>query len=106
MQATSSTNWRERLDDKKIIDGSILFSIIVSIAIVALGGWLTQFELAHTPADDIGFFYEWQLAEATAWGQLTAWVGFCNSPIADLGHDLCMHNAPIASAIIARPCDL
>jgi hypothetical protein len=76
MQATSSTNWRERLDDKKIIDGSILFSIIVSIAIVALGGWLTQFELATPPADDIGFFYEWQLAEATAWGQLTAWLGF------------------------------
>jgi DNA-binding transcriptional regulator of glucitol operon len=76
MQATSSTNWRERLDDKKIIDGSILFSIIVSIAIVALGGWLTQFELATPPADDIGFFYEWQLAEGNCLGAVNSMVGF------------------------------
>lgn len=69
-------NQANRMTDEKIVDASIIFSIIICIGIVAMGGWLLQFELATPPADDIGFFYEWQLAEQTYWGQLTAWLGF------------------------------
>ena len=62
------------LDDKQIVNGSIVFSVLLCAAIVAMGGVLSQFEIIPHPDD--GFVYEWQLLEPTAWGQLTAWLGF------------------------------
>ncbi len=61
-------------DARQVVNGSILFSVLLCVAIVAMGGVLSQFELIPHPED--GFVYEWQLAEQTAWGQLTAWLGF------------------------------
>jgi len=63
-----------RLADKQVVNGSIIFSVLLCVAIVAMGGILTQFEIIPMPED--GFVYEWQLAEQTAMGQLTAWLGF------------------------------
>ncbi len=63
-----------RLDAKQAVNGSIIFSVLLCIAIVAMGGALTQFELIPFPDDPL--VYEWQLAEQTAGGQLTAWLGF------------------------------
>jgi hypothetical protein len=63
-----------RWNDKKIVNGSIIFSILLCVAIVAMGGILTQFEVMPLPEDDL--IYEWQLAAATSMGQLTAWLGF------------------------------
>lgn len=65
---------RTGLRDKQVVDGSILFTVLLCAAIVAMGGALSQFEIIPHPED--GFIYEWQLAEQTAWGQLTAWLGF------------------------------
>jgi hypothetical protein len=62
-------------DGKQIVNGGIIFSLIICGAIIALGGWLTQFKLAVEPAND-PLFYEWQLATKTSLGQLTAWLGF------------------------------
>ena len=74
---TSPDNTPGRLpDDRFVVDGSIVFSVLLCLAIIALGGWLTRFTLATPPADDIGFFYEWQLATPTSLGQLAAWLGF------------------------------
>ena len=63
-----------RLEDKQIVNWSIVFSIGLCVAIVAMGGLLTQFEIIPHPDD--GFVYEWQLLNPTALGQLTAWLGF------------------------------
>ena len=61
-------------DARQVVNGSIIFSALLCVAIVAMGGVLSQFELIPHPED--GFVYEWQLNEQTAWGQLTAWLGF------------------------------
>ena len=63
-----------RLDAKQIVNWSIVFSVLLCAAIVAMGGALSQFEIIPHPEDPL--VYEWQLAEQTAWGQLTAWLGF------------------------------
>lgn len=53
---------------------SIIFSVVMCLAIVALGAWLTQYELATPTADP--FFYDWKLAEPSALSRLTAWLGY------------------------------
>lgn len=63
-----------RLDAKQVVNGSIVFSVLLCAGIVAMGGVLSQFEIIPHPDDPL--VYEWQLAEQTAWGQLTAWLGF------------------------------
>ena len=63
-----------QLRDKQVVNGSIIFSVLLCVAIVAMGGILSQYEIIPMPEDP--FVYEWQLAEQTAWGQLTAWLGF------------------------------
>ena len=63
-----------RLKGEQIVNWSLIFSVLLCAAIIALGGALSQFEVIPLPED--GFVYEWQLAEPTAWGQLTAWLGF------------------------------
>ena len=63
-----------RLDDKQVVNGSIIFSVLLCVAIVAMGGLLSQFQIIPLPED--GFVYEWQLLEPTAMGRLTAWLGF------------------------------
>ncbi len=67
--------WYQRVTDAMIADWSIAFSIVVCLGIVALGVWLTRYELATPPAND-PFFYDWQLAEPTFLSRATAWVGF------------------------------
>ncbi len=64
----------QQLDGKQMVNWSIVFSVLLCVAIVAMGGVLSQFEIIPHPED--GFVYEWQLAQPTAWGQLTAWLGF------------------------------
>ncbi|MCY4020816.1 MAG: hypothetical protein OXG39_15495 [Chloroflexi bacterium] len=63
-----------RIDAKQAVNWSIVFSVLLCAAIVAMGGVLSQFEVIPVPDDPL--VYEWQLAEQTAWGQLTAWLGF------------------------------
>lgn len=63
-----------RFNDKQVVNGGIIFSILLCIAIVAMGGVLTQFEIIPLPDD--GFVYEWQLAQPDQIAQLTAWLGF------------------------------
>lgn len=63
-----------RLSGAQIVNWSLIFSLLLCAAIVAMGGVLSQFEIIPLPEDPL--VYEWQLAEQTAWGQLTAWLGF------------------------------
>ncbi len=63
-----------RLDAKHIVNGGIIFSVLLCAAIVAMGGVLAQFEVIPLPED--GLVYEWQLAESSSWAQATAWLGF------------------------------
>ena len=63
-----------RLNGAQMVNWSIIFSLLLCVAIVALGGVLSQFEIIPLPDDPL--VYEWQLAEQTAWGRLTAWLGF------------------------------
>lgn len=63
-----------RFDDKQVVNGGIIFSILLCVAIIAMGGVLTQFEIIPLPDD--GFVYEWQLLERDNMAQLTAWLGF------------------------------
>lgn len=65
---------RLSLNGEQMVNWSLVFSIFLCAAIIAMGGLLSQFEIIPHPDD--GFVYEWQLAEQTAWGQLTAWLGF------------------------------
>jgi len=62
------------LTGERIVNWSLIFSVLLCAAIIAMGGLLSQFEIIPHPDD--GFVYEWQLAEQMAWGQLTAWLGF------------------------------
>ncbi len=63
-----------RLTGAQIVNWSLIFSLLLCAAIVAMGGVLSQFEIIPLPEDPL--VYEWKLAEQTAWGQLTAWLGF------------------------------
>ncbi len=63
-----------RLTGAQIVNWSLIFSLLLCAAIVAMGGVLSQFEIIPLPEDPL--VYEWQLAEQTDWGQLTAWLGF------------------------------
>ncbi len=63
-----------RIDAKQAVNWSIIFSLLLCVGIVAMGGLLSQFEIIPFPEDPL--VYEWQLAEQTSWGQLTAWLGF------------------------------
>ena len=63
-----------RVTGAQAVNGSLVFSLLLCAAIVAMGGALSQFEIIPLPEDPL--VYEWQLAEQTAWGQLTAWLGF------------------------------
>ncbi len=63
-----------RIDAKQVVNWSIVFSALLCVVIIAMGGVLSQFEIIPHPDDPL--VYEWQLAEQTAWGQLTAWLGF------------------------------
>jgi len=63
-----------KFNDKQVINWSIIFSILLCVGIVAMGGVLTQFEIIPYPED--GFVYEWKLATPNAMAQLTAWLGF------------------------------
>ncbi|MCE2473146.1 MAG: hypothetical protein J4G18_14905, partial [Anaerolineae bacterium] len=58
----------------QIVNWTLIFSLLLCAAIVAMRGVLSQFEIIPLPDDPL--VYEWQLAEQTAWGQLTAWLGF------------------------------
>jgi len=62
------------LSGERIVNWSLVFSALLCAAIIAMGGVLSQFEIIPLPED--GLVYEWQLLEQTAWGQLTAWLGF------------------------------
>jgi hypothetical protein len=63
-----------RINDKQVVNGGIIFSVLLCVAIIAMGGVLSQFEIIPYPED--GFVYEWKLLEPTAIARLTAWLGF------------------------------
>lgn len=67
---------RNNLNGQRAVDYGLIVTVLVCLGIVALGTWLLRFELATPPADDIGFFYEWKLAEPTFWSRATIWIGF------------------------------
>lgn len=66
----------QKVDAKRTADFGIIFSVLISLGIIALGTWLLRYELATPPGDDVGFFYEWQLANPTFWNSATAWIAF------------------------------
>jgi hypothetical protein len=82
MQATQSAE--PRLNDRQIVNGGIIFSVLICLAIIGLGASQLQFTLAQVPADD-PLFYEWQLAVPNVWAQLTAWLGFAFHQLAIWG---------------------
>lgn len=63
------------LNDKQIVNGGIIFSLIVCLAIILLGNVLIGFELRPQPAND-ALFYEWQLANPSYWAQAAVWSLF------------------------------
>jgi len=65
-----------QIADRKALDWGIIFTVIISLSIVAIGVWLTNYELAAPDPEMGGFFYEWQLANPTFWSRATAWVGY------------------------------
>jgi hypothetical protein len=66
----------KNVSDRAAVNIGIILSTIACLAILLLGTWLLQFELAVQPAGDVGFFYEWQLANPTFLTRATAWLGF------------------------------
>jgi glycosyltransferase involved in cell wall biosynthesis len=65
-----------QISDRKALDWGILFTVLISLSIVVIGVWLTNYELAAPDPEMGGFFYEWQLANPTFWSRATAWVGY------------------------------
>lgn len=63
-----------QISDQQATNWGIIFSVVASLAVLALGTWLLQFELA-TP-DGNAFFYDWKLAEPTFLSRASAWLGF------------------------------
>jgi len=61
--------------DKQSTNWGIIFSVIACLAILLLGTWQLQFELAERP-EGATFFYQWQLANPTFLSQASAWLGF------------------------------
>lgn len=72
MQLSSQTS----ITDRRAVDWSIIFTVVVCLSILLLGTWLLQFEVAEEPPGATEFFYEWQLANPTFWSRATAWLGF------------------------------
>jgi len=67
--------------DRQAANFGIIFSVIVSLAIIALGTFLLRFELAVEDPDAPDMFmalafYKWQLADPDFWSRATAWIGF------------------------------
>jgi len=67
--------------DRQAANFGIIFSVIVCLAIIALGTFLLRFELGveDPEAPDMFMalaFYKWQLANPDFWSRATAWVGF------------------------------
>lgn len=76
MQTTAPAKPSIQLSDERAAGISIAFVALVCVAIMLLGTWLLRFELATPPADDVGFFYEWKLADPTFLSRATIWLGF------------------------------
>lgn len=66
----------QSVSDRRALDGGLIFSVVVSLAILLLTTWLLRFDIAEAPVDSSGLFYEWQLANPTFWSRATAWLSF------------------------------
>lgn len=64
-----------QIKERWALDAGIIFSVLVCLAIFALGALQINIELEQAP-NSTGFFYEWQLANPTFWSRLSAWGGF------------------------------
>lgn len=67
--------------DRQLANFGIIFSVIVCLAIIALGTVTIQFELAakDPAAPDMWLataFYKWQIANPDFWSRATVWIGF------------------------------
>lgn len=65
-----------KIDDRTATNWGMILSVIACLAILALGTWQLQFELAESEYIPGSFFYKWQLAEPTFLSRATAWLGF------------------------------
>ena len=90
-----------QLSGERIVNWSLVFSALLCAAIIGLGGILSQFEIIPLPED--GLVYEWQLLEQTAWGQLTAWLGFALHQVL-IWAAIAYAQSDTASAIIRLAC--
>lgn len=65
----------KNIPSERGLNGGIIYSVLICLAMILAGGWLAQYTLAPVPPND-GFFYDWQLAEPSALGAVTYWGGF------------------------------
>lgn len=73
MQRTfTAPDWKAR----RIVDFGILFSVVISLAIIAIGTWLLQYELEAPDLALGGFHYEWQRADPGFWSRASVWILF------------------------------
>lgn len=61
--------------DQFALNWGIIFAVVVSFLIFAIGSLLSGFVIAVEPEGN-GFFYEWQLANPNFWSTGSAWILF------------------------------
>ncbi len=62
--------------DGRIADFGIVFSVVISLAIIAIGAWLLQYPLEAPDPALGGFHYEWQRADPGFWSRASVWILF------------------------------
>jgi len=65
----------KQVRDTVALNWGIIFAVVVSFSILAIGSALSGFTIALEPEGD-GFFYEWQLLNPTFWSTGSAWLLF------------------------------
>lgn len=66
----------QNVSARRAVDGGIIFTVLVCIAVILMGTWLLRYEIAQPLPTDTEMFYDWKLAEPNFWSRVTVWVGF------------------------------
>jgi hypothetical protein len=66
----------DNISDQRALNTGIIFAVLVSLAMLLLGAWLTQYDIAVPPPDEGQGFYDWKLATPSNWARLTIWLGY------------------------------